>query len=208
MIRSRRQFVKSTLGVAGVSVAGGGSMLLSSLVSATETESAGEEKLAEVMASQSAFGPDRVLRLHNVHTDERYEGLYWSQGRFISAGLDQINYLLRDYRLGESLPMDPQVIDFMHSVYVQLETKEPIQILSGYRSAKTNAELAKKSRDVARNSLHIKGQAIDFRVPDTPASKLRKLAVASHRGGVGYYSNSDFIHIDTGPFRAWSKTDG
>ncbi len=164
-----------------------------------------EEALAEATLKESSYGPDRVMRLFNVHTGERYEGPFWSQGRFVSAGLDQISYLLRDYRMGESLPIDPMVIDFMHSVYVQLGTAEPIQILSGYRSPETNAWLAKKSGNVARNSLHMQGRAIDFRVPGHSASQLRKLALGTRRGGVGYYRKSDFIHIDTGEFRHWDS---
>lgn len=205
MIRSRRDFLKTSLRTS-LATSVTAPFAVSALASNAQPGPAisdAEEVLAK--ASENSFGPDRVLRLFNVHTGERYEGPFWSRGRFVSAGLDQINYLLRDYRIGESLPIDPLAIDFMHSVYVQLETAEPIQILSGYRSPETNAKLAKNSGNVARNSLHMKGQAIDFRVPGHSANKLRKLAVATRRGGVGYYRESDFIHIDTGAVRHWGS---
>lgn len=203
MIRSRRDFLKSSISASLVTplAAAGLPVLAASPANPTDAE----EALAYASAADNNFGPDRVLKLFNVHTGERYEGPFWSQGRYVRAGLDQINYLLRDYRIGESLPIDPMVVDFMHAVYVQLDTNEAVQILSGYRSPQTNANLAKNSSNVARNSLHMKGQAIDFRVPGHSANKLRKLAVATRRGGVGYYRKSDFIHVDTGAVRHWGN---
>lgn len=206
MIRSRRDFLKSSVCTLTTSLAvplAATTLPTIAQPGTTASTAFSGSDAEETTAFEANFGPDRVLRLLNVHTGERYEGPFWSQGRFVSAGLDQINYLLRDYRIGESLPIDPLVVDFMHVVYAQLDTAEPIQILSGYRSPETNAKLAKNSGNVARNSLHMKGQAIDFRVPGHSANKLRKLAVATRRGGVGYYRESDFIHIDTGAFRQW-----
>jgi len=149
------------------------------------------------------YGPDRVLSLLNVHTGETFEGPYWSGGRFVASGMAEINALLRDFRIDEIHVIDPMVIDFMHSIYQQLDTVEPIQILSGYRSPATNAKLAESESRVAKNSLHMQGKAIDFRVPGSKAKKLQEIALSLKSGGVGYYQKSDFIHIDTGPFRHW-----
>ncbi len=153
--------------------------------------------------AEAARIEERHLRLWNVQTDEYYEGPYWASGRFLTPAIEQISYLLRDFRREEAWPIDPYVIDFMYAVYSQLDTREPLHILSGYRSAQTNAELAKTYERVASNSLHITGKAIDFRLPSVKARKLRNLAIEANRGGVGYYAARDFIHIDTGPVRAW-----
>jgi len=159
----------------------------------------------EDSSAQLSGDEDRFLRLWNVQTDEYYEGPYWVNGRFLPAALDQLSYLLRDFRIGEARPIDPYVIDFMHDIYQRLDTTEPLHILSGYRSEQTNRALARESKEVARNSLHIQGKAIDFRLPGVPARKLRNLAIESSRGGVGYYEKRDFIHIDTGSLRSWER---
>ena len=159
-----------------------------------------DDRYAQVIGDK-----DRFLRLWNVQTDEYYEGPYWVSGRFLPAALDQLSYLLRDFRIGEARPIDPYVIDFMYDIYQRLDTTEPLHILSGYRSEQTNRALAQESNEVARNSLHIQGKAIDLRLPGVPARTLRNLAIESARGGVGYYEKRDFIHIDTGPLRSWER---
>ena len=207
MIKSRRHFLKVSLATSSAPIVSTVTLPLIARAAQAEhfPETEAEGVLAQVVTSDHPFGPDRALTLLNVHTGERYEGPFWSRGRFVRAGMQKISHLLRDFRLGESMPMDPLVVDFMHNVYSQVDTDEPIQILSGYRSPETNARLARKSSDVAPKSLHMTGQAIDFRIPGTPARKLRNLAIATQRGGVGYYGESDFIHIDTGPVRAWNR---
>lgn len=200
----RRKFLKVAVRTTAASIP-----LLSSAPLLSEVWEPGLDSaasLSEVQESAQDHQPDRILRLWNVATGEHYEGPYWSHGRFMTAALDQISYLLRDHRIGEARPIDPFVVDFMHAVYTQLPASgadEPIQILSGYRSPQTNANLAKRSNGVAKNSLHMKGKAIDFRMSGHKAKTLRQLAINTRRGGVGYYPAKDFIHIDTGPIRSW-----
>jgi len=145
----------------------------------------------------------RRLRLVSVHTGEKLSVVYWEQGDYLQESLNKINFLLRDFRAREVLYIDTGVIDYLHSVYSRLQTSEPIQILSGYRSPATNEMLRKRSSGVAKNSLHIVGKAIDFRVPGRKTRLLKKTAMQMQRGGIGLYHKSDFVHIDSGPFRHW-----
>ncbi len=174
----------------------------SSIDPKTQNETAVTDE-ANRKKAEAARVEERHLRLWNVQTDEYYEGPYWASGRFLTPAIEQISFLLRDYRREEAWPIDPYVIDFMYAVYSKLDTTEPLHILSGYRSAQTNAELARTYERVASNSLHIQGKAVDFRLPSVKARKLRNLAIEANRGGVGYYADRDFIHIDTGPVRFW-----
>jgi len=194
--RSRRTFLKSALrtSVACAPLLSSAPLMSKALKADAEIMEAASESTA-IDSSEAKQGTDRILRLWNVHTGEHYEGPFWSHGSFVAAALDQISFLLRDHRIEEARPIDPLVIDFIHAVYSQLQTEEPIQILSGYRSPQTNASLAKRSNGVAKNSLHMLGKAIDFRLPDHNAKTLRKLAINTRRGGVGFYPEKDFIYL-------------
>lgn len=200
----RRHFLKAALRTTAASVP-----LLSSAPLLSDVFNPALESARELAVNSPAaqdYESDRILRLWNVNTGEHYEGPYWSHGRFIPAALDQISFLLRDHRLDEARPIDPLVIDFMYAVQAKLpdnDSSEPIQVLSGYRSPQTNASLAKRSNGVAKNSLHMTGKAIDFRMSGHAAKTLRQLAINLRRGGVGFYPEKDFIHIDTGPVRTW-----
>ena len=77
------------------------------------------------------------------------------------------------------------------------------EVISGYRSPRTNEALRGQGGGVARKSLHMQGRAIDVRLTDVPSDKLRDAAISLKRGGVGYYRQSDFVHLDTGRFRTW-----
>ena len=97
--------------------------------------------------------------------------------------------------------MDVGVIDFLVDVLDAVgQTKATI--LSAYRTTMTNAVLARTTFGVAENSQHIYGRALDFRV-DSKLVEVMAAARATKRGGVGWYPNSAFIHIDTGPVRSW-----
>ncbi len=163
-------------------------------------------------SAQTEVSSDRRLQLVNVHTGDQLDVIYWSGGRYIRPAMDQINQLMRDHRANESIEMDPRVLDFLHSLQrlgkhaeqnTDSEAPREVQILSGYRSPATNAMLARKSNRVAKNSLHMVGKAIDCRVPGIKTRQLRDIAIASRRGGVGYYPKSDFLHIDSGAVRHW-----
>jgi uncharacterized protein YcbK (DUF882 family) len=147
--------------------------------------------------------PQRALAFNNIHTGETLETVYWAEGRYLPDAMQQINWLLRDFRTNDIHPIDPQLLDLLTDMHNHLATREPFHIISGYRSPKTNAMLASLSDGVAQNSLHLEGMAIDIRVPGRRLKHVRSAAMALQRGGVGYYPHSDFVHVDTGPVRHW-----
>ena len=145
----------------------------------------------------------RVLSMHNLHTGESVRAAYWADGGYLSDGLAALNELLRDHRANEVGAMEPQLLDDVHRLHGLTGSREPVHIISGYRTPKTNAKLRKRGNGVAKKSLHMRGMAIDLRVPDVPTARLRELAISMKAGGVGYYGKSDFIHMDIGRVRFW-----
>jgi uncharacterized protein YcbK (DUF882 family) len=145
----------------------------------------------------------RSIALRNLHTGEHLNVEYWVNGRYVKDALGEINFHLRDFRTGDVHPIDPRLLDLLYVLHRQLRTREPYQVISGYRSPETNAMLHEESSGVALNSLHMQGMAVDIRVPGRPLKSLRAAAVRLRRGGVGYYPHSDFIHVDVGRVRYW-----
>lgn len=145
----------------------------------------------------------RALAFHNLHTGENLDLVYWSDGAYHPDALHQINHLLRDFRTGDVHPIAPQLLDLLVEVNGQLETTDPFEVISGYRSPATNAMLRHESEGVAKASLHMQGEAIDVRVADRSLAMLHKAAMGLRGGGVGYYPHSDFVHIDIGRVRYW-----
>lgn len=146
---------------------------------------------------------ERKLSLLNLHTGESLEATYWAEGQYQNDELTAINRILRDHRTGDIHQIDNNLLDLLNTLHHKLDAKQPFQIISGYRSPKTNAVLNKKSNGVAKKSLHMQGKAIDIRLPDRALPELQKAAIACQAGGVGYYAKSNFIHIDTGRVRRW-----
>ncbi|MCW8126763.1 DUF882 domain-containing protein [Microbulbifer halophilus] len=148
-------------------------------------------------------GTSRTLKMRNLHTGERLNAAFWSNGDYSSSGLKRFNRLLRDHRANETTRMDPELFDLIHKLKEKLNFNGEIEIISGYRSAKTNAMLRSRSGGVAKRSYHTRGMAIDLRMPGVPLSKVRRAALDLKVGGVGYYPKSNFVHVDTGPVRRW-----
>lgn len=151
----------------------------------------------------AANAPDRELAFLNVHTGERLRATYWQRGHFLVDGLAEIDHLLRDFRTDDVKAIDTRLLDLLHTLNQGLDNRRPLHVISGYRSPATNAMLAARSSRVARNSYHMKGMAIDVRMPACSLQRLRAAALDLERGGVGYYQESNFVHLDTGPFRHW-----
>jgi len=145
----------------------------------------------------------RELALHNLHTGESTEVVYWRHGDYDTTALAELNQLLRDHRSGEVWEMDPALMDQLYVLQRQVGTERPYQVISGYRSPSTNAMLRNQSGGVAKRSLHMQGRAIDIRLPGIKLARLREAALGMQAGGVGYYPQSGFIHIDTGRVRFW-----
>ena len=145
----------------------------------------------------------RQLSFYNLHTGESVTAVYWEHGHYLAGGLTAIDYVLRDFRTGDVHRIDPYLLDLVHRLHLTMEYDGPVHVISGYRSPKTNAMLANRSDKVAKNSYHVKGMAIDLRLPDRRLEDVRAMAVQLGGGGVGFYPESQFVHMDTGPVRAW-----
>ncbi len=144
------------------------------------------------------------LSFHNLHTGEKLRTEFWAQGKFIPEALSQINHILRDHRTNEVSRIDPALLGLLHALQCKVETGAAFHVISGYRSAASNAKLRAQSGGVANRSLHMRGQAIDIAIPGCGLADLRRAAISLRAGGVGYYPASGFVHVDTGRVRQWS----
>lgn len=145
----------------------------------------------------------RKLAFHNLHTEEKLTLTYFDQGKYISGAVQELNHLLRDHRSGDVYNMDPGLYDLLHDLQSTLGGNKTIQVISGYRSPSTNAMLNKKSNGVATKSLHMQGKAVDIRIKGVDSKVIQQASIALNKGGVGYYQDSDFVHVDTGNIRHW-----
>ena len=146
----------------------------------------------------------RTLGLVSTHTNDKIMATYWRDGVYDKGALKDINYVLRDHRSGDVARMDPNLLDLLVELHRRAGSSKAFQVISGYRSPKTNAMLASASSGgVAKRSLHMDAKAIDIRLGDVALSDLRQAALGMKAGGVGYYKKSDFVHVDTGRVRQW-----
>ncbi len=146
----------------------------------------------------------RWIELFNTHTSESLQVAYRDASGFVGASLDKLRWLLRDHRANEAGRMDVALFDQLTDVAAQLGVDPRFEVISGYRSPRTNELLRRTGGGgVARHSLHMQGRAIDVRLHGVSCAELRDAAIGARRGGVGYYRRSDFVHLDTGPVRTW-----
>jgi uncharacterized protein YcbK (DUF882 family) len=145
----------------------------------------------------------RSLSFVHTHTGEQLSSVYFEAGEYRASELERINHLLRDFRTGDVHPIDTGVLDILADLRMLADRDEPYEVISGYRSPLTNAALRRHSGGVAEHSLHLQGRAIDVRLPGFSTSRLRELALGMARGGVGFYAQSDFVHLDNGRVRYW-----
>jgi uncharacterized protein YcbK (DUF882 family) len=155
------------------------------------------------LASACARAQSRSLSFVHTHTGESLSATYFSAGAYHPEGLERLNHLLRDFRTGDVYPIDPRVLDILFDLQTLVNRDEPYQVISGYRSPRTNAALRSRSSGVAEYSLHMEGRAIDVRLGGFPTRKLHELARSMRRGGVGFYPTADFVHLDNGRVRIW-----
>jgi uncharacterized protein YcbK (DUF882 family) len=145
----------------------------------------------------------RTLKLHHLHTGEKVSITYYSSGWYHPDALHELNVFLRDFRTNDIVPIDRDLFDLLHTLHNRIETAEPFEIVSGYRSPETNQMLMRTTRGVAVHSLHTTGMAVDVRVPGRTAQHVYAAARNLQLGGVGYYPRSDFVHLDVGRVRTW-----
>ncbi len=154
-----------------------------------------------------ANGDTRTIHLYHVHTGESISSTFRVNGQYDRAALDKLNWFLRDWRTDEPTKMSPRLFDMVWETYRESGSRQPVHIVSAYRSPGTNSMLRRRSSGVAENSQHILGKAMDMHYVDVPMSKVREIAMRLQRGGVGYYptAGTPFVHLDVGSVRAWPR---
>jgi uncharacterized protein YcbK (DUF882 family) len=157
----------------------------------------------KVIGVRAETGQARSLSFVHTHTGERVSETYFDGSKYVVQSLGRINQLLRDFRTDEAHAIDVRVLDILHDLQALTGHEAPYEIISGYRSPKTNAALRRSSTGVAEHSFHMQGGAIDVRLSGYATRELHELARTMGRGGVGFYPRSDFIHLDSGPIRFW-----
>jgi uncharacterized protein YcbK (DUF882 family) len=162
---------------------------------------------ARSVHNATADGDTRTLAFHHSHSDEDLTVTFKRNGRYDEAALKKLNHFLRDWRSQDSTTMDRRLFDILWEVNRDVDGKQPIQIISAYRSPATNAMLRRRSSGVARFSQHMQGHAIDFFIPGVPLEQIRYAGLRLQRGGVGFYptSGSPFVHLDVGSIRHWPR---
>lgn len=146
---------------------------------------------------------ERRLALYNQHTGESVKATYWADGEFIADELAAISQVLRDHRTDDTIDIDTDLLDQLHLLQAKVGGHGRFEVISAYRSSKSNARLYQSTDGVAYDSHHVYGRAIDVRLPGVELTQLHAAALDMHAGGVGYYPKSRFIHLDTGEVRSW-----
>ncbi|GGE85726.1 DUF882 domain-containing protein [Massilia psychrophila] len=160
-------------------------------------------RAAPAAAPLLATPHERTLRMYNTHTGESLRTVFWAEGQFVPGAMDDINQLLRDHRNNQVAPIDPKLLLLLDQVSSAVGANSVVHIISGYRSPASNQLLAEKTSGVAKHSMHLDGKAIDVRIPGRDLASLHKAALRVGGGGVGYYPDSQFVHMDTGRLRHW-----
>jgi len=150
-------------------------------------------------------GDVRTLSMTNARTGESMDTIYWIEGRYIRDAMNEVNYFFRDWRRNEVKGIDNRTLDIIAATHNLVDAREPFLLLSGYRSPATNRMLRARSGGVARNSLHLKGQAADLRMSSRSVRQVARAAASCGAGGVGKYSGSNFTHVDCGQIRSWGR---
>jgi uncharacterized protein YcbK (DUF882 family) len=159
--------------------------------------------LALPRQARANAGSLRTLSFRHTHTGESLSLAYAHGDTYLDAALARVNWFLRDFRNGESRAIDPRLLDQLHTLSELTRTRAPFDVISGYRSPATNETLQRRGGGVATRSLHLEGRAIDVRLADVALADLRDAASSLREGGVGFYPQSSFVHLDTGRVRRW-----
>lgn len=196
---SRRQFIN---GLVTVSL---GASIIGAVKKANATTGgvlmpSGLPTLPQSVVSQG--GEVRDLHLYNPNTKEKAHVVFFANGEYNPAALQQLNMFMRDFHQNVPHQMDPNLLTLAHDMQKVFDMRE-FHVISAYRTRETNNMLVRQHVTRARDSFHCKGQAIDIRIPGVPTNAIRDVAKIFGAGGVGYYPWAHFVHIDTGPVRYW-----
>jgi len=159
--------------------------------------------LTVLLVCRPAFADSRDLAFYHTHTGKSLHVVYRKDGAYQPDALAAIEDFLKDFRNGERHPIDPALLDVLYEIKTKTGSEAPFEVISAYRSPETNQMLRGRSSGVAEKSMHLQGQAIDVRLKDVQLEKLREVALRLERGGVGFYKDSNFVHVDTGRVRRW-----
>ena len=154
----------------------------------------------------AVFAREYRLRFYHTHTGERLDVVYRRGDQYVPDALDELDRYLRDHRTGDVRHFDPRLFDLLYDLTASLgDSDGEIDVICGYRTPWSNEFLRTRTAHsgVAQHSLHMQAEAIDIRLPGVPTSEVRDAALLLHRGGVGYYRSSDFVHVDVGRVRQW-----
>ena len=159
--------------------------------------------MAMVGSISGNTGGERALKLFHTHTGDSLRVIYFRQGEYDPEALADLRVFLADWRDGRQHDLDPQLMDILWQIQQATGSSDTWEVISAYRSPETNELLRSRSRGVAKNSQHLKGNAIDVRLRGLDLDMLRDTATTLKLGGVGYYAGSNFVHVDTGRVRYW-----
>ena len=150
-------------------------------------------------------GAYRALNIAVSRTGEKVNTVYWVDGEYIPEAVEAISYVLRDWREDAVKPIAHATLDVLAATHRMLDCTEPYDVISGYRTPKTNAMLRRQSGGVAKKSYHIKAMAVDLRLASRSVHQIAEAGLSLGAGGVGRYSRSNFVHLDSGPARSWGR---
>lgn len=203
-MKNQQEFVKSAMKISRRQfLVGSGVTVAASVALPAKVSMIGLPPLAPAILKKL---PEKKLFMYNINTGEWLREIFWADGDYNHEAIPQINKFFRDWRSGTKANIDKNLLTLLHSIKTSTETTKPIELVSGFRSDKTNGALRTKSKQVAQNSFHKKGQAADIRIPGVSLHNLRNAAYSLDAGGVGYYPKSGFIHVDvrSGSKKRWS----
>jgi uncharacterized protein YcbK (DUF882 family) len=186
-VLSRRRFIQGC----GLSIAGAG-LLASPLAQAASLATPRVQYIDEA----------RDLVLYNQNTREQISTVFYAHGQYNRQSFNQLCHFLRDHHENATHWMDPRLLTVLHDIQSVFD-KRQIEVISGYRTARTNAMLRREHINAAKDSYHVKGQAIDIRIHGVETNAIRDVTKILAAGGVGYYPWAHFVHVDTGPIRYW-----
>jgi len=138
-------------------------------------------------------------------TKEILNVVYYKNNRYVPSALRKINKIFRDRMTGKIGSIDPELIDFMVDIRSRLGLPKIVvfEVMSGYRSRKSNKRQRKTNKQMAKNSYHLRGWAVDFKIKHVSGKAIAEIAKTMQRGGVSYYPSSNHVHIDLGKIRSW-----
>lgn len=162
--------------------------------------------VAAIFLGGRALAGDWRLSLYNYHEGEYAEIVYKENGQYIPDGITRIKHILRSRGDGIEHEIDPRLINLIDDIEDRFGA-ETIEIISGYRSPAYNRSLKMEGRNVANESLHMRGQAADIHIDEINEKEIFDYVRNLRRGGAGLYPRYDFVHVDVGPVRSWREAE-